>query len=715
MVRRELLSMLLVGGFTAVVSLFPLLFNRQFYFFADTPDGAYGQWYELGQQLASGNWPLMNPAAWMAGNYVAEGQWGLWNPVILAIGLFVASAGNAVIASTVIKVSFLVVGALGVYSLTRTYGARRPWAVVAGIAAPFAGFTFFMDAPSWVTNMITWAFFAWAVAALRMWSVRGGAWILAVFAAVYLLITVGYVQGTLMLIFFFVAMLVEAAFRRDGRLAIRTVIAGVPAAFIALAVYLPGVLTASVTARTAGIGNDGFLVVSLTGLATSSVPSGQVDLTGWWGRYTDVPLLYIFWLLPLLAVVPWSRVRDAWSGWASLLIFGVFATALAVGPSALGPLRFPVRTMPWVALVVICVTCLLLSRADGRWALERRRIVALGLLWAAPFWLAFSQVPQGWRRHLVFAALTGAALVAIVFLRRARPLARRRTVAAIASTTALVVGFQSAMFADSLVSRAPYEDEASAYTEGMPTGYGDGMVVGSPLGMADTVFDEVEFANMWYLTDHVNVLNLYTPVEYQAMAQDLCLSYDGRTCPQAVDTLFETDPETGAVVADLMSLDSVQVIEDSDQSVDDLAAATPPPGWSRSFVGRHSVVWTRDEPTADVGSVTWESAGTRVDVVEDTPLKTTFRVTSVPSEGGRVALSRLAWPGYSVDGGELASPIRGYLTSVDVPSGAAGSTISVSFAPPGWGLIVASMIASAIVTIVVALLPLRRRIRRSTE
>jgi hypothetical protein len=706
--------MVAVGVFTALVALLPLLFNRQFYFFADTPDGAYGQWYELGQQIAGGNWPLMNPAAWMAGNYVAEGQWGLWNPIILAIGLFVASASNAVVASTIIKVFFLVVGALGVYALTRTYGARRPWAVVAGIAAPFAGFTFFMDAPSWVTNMITWAFFAWAVAALRMWTTRGGLWILPAFAAIYLLVTVGYVQGTIMLVFFFVALLVEAAFRRSRERAVRTLLAGVPAALIAIGVYLPGVLTASVTARSTGIANDGFLVVNLTGLATSSVPSGQVDLMGWWGRYTDVPLLYVFWLLPLVVVVPWSRVRASWAEWSPLLIFGGLATALAVGPSMLGPLRFPARTMPWVALVIICIACLLLSRTDGRWVLRRGRLWALALVWAAPFWLAFSQVPLGWRRHLIFAALTGAALIAVVLLRRARPHARKRTVAIVAATSAAVVGLQSAVFADSLVSRAPYEDEASAYTQGMPTGYGEGMVIGSPLGMPDTVFDEVEFANMWYLTDRVNVLNLYTPVEYQAMAADLCLAYDGRTCPEAVDTLFETDPDTGATVADLLSLDSVQLIEDADTSVADLAAETPPAGWSQSFVGRHSVVWTRDRPTGDVGSVTWTSPGTDVEIIEDTPLSTTFRVTAVPSDGGRVALSRLAWPGYTVEGGELGAPVRGYLTSVDVPGGSTGTTITVRFAPPGWSLIVAGMIGSVLFTIVVAILAQRRRTRRPT-
>ena len=61
-----------------------------------------------------------------------------------------------------------------------------------------------------------------------------------------------------------------------------------------------------------------------------------------------------------------------------------------------------------------------------------------------------------------------------------------------------------------------------------------------------------------------------------------------------------------------------------------------------------------------------------------------FRVDSVPAGGGQVVLSRLDWPGYSVDGGELAPSVRGYLLTVDVDDAAAGSVVTVSFTPPGW-------------------------------
>ena len=63
-----------------------------------------------------------------------------------------------------------------------------------------------------------------------------------------------------------------------------------------------------------------------------------------------------------------------------------------------------------------------------------------------------------------------------------------------------------------------------------------------------------------------------------------------------------------------------------------------------------------------------------------------FRVTSVGPDGGTVTLSRLAWPGYSVEGGEFLAPVEGFLVQVAIPEGSAGSTVTVRWDPPGWTL-----------------------------
>lgn len=707
---RDLVVGGLVGATVLLASLIPLVFNPQFYFFADTPDGAFGQWYELGQQLVAGHWPLMNPAAWMAGDYVAEGQWGLWNPLILGLAMLMTAIPSAVVGATIFKLVFLVIGAVGTYALVRSYRGTPCWAAIAGIAAPLAGFTLFMDASSWATNLFVWSLFPWAVAALRLWLVRGGLTILLVFVASYLLITVGYVQGTLMLVFYFVAAFAETAIRKSKTDALRLLAAGAIAGCIAIAVYLPGLLTASVTTRTSGISNDGFMVLTLSGLATASVPSGQADLTGWWGRFTEVPLLYVAWFLPLALFASVSAVRALWRELSGLTLFGVFALLLATGPAALGPLRFPARTMPWIALTAIVLTCLALSHTGRAVRLQVARCFLVGGVSAFAYWLAVSQTPSAWKQHLAFAVGTTIATVVVWWLwRRTGSTASRSGAAVIVATTLLVLVGQSALYADRLVSRADYSDDVGDYTNTMPTGRGDGIVIGSPLGLPGEAFDEVAFANMWYLNDVVDVQNLYTPTEHRAYAADLCLLYDGRTCYELVDRLFQRDTTTNAPIADLLSIDAIQFIADDDHPLEVLADAVPPGGWTRTFVGDFTVVWTRDVPTPDAGDITWSSDGLAFSDVSVTPSSVSFTVDSVPAEGGTVVMSRLAWPGYTVSGATLASSLRGYLVTVDVAAGAEGERVTVSFYPPGWPLIVTAMVAAALLTATIAVVSVRRR------
>jgi hypothetical protein len=70
-------------------------------------------------------------------------------------------------------------------------------------------------------------------------------------------------------------------------------------------------------------------------------------------------------------------------------------------------------------------------------------------------------------------------------------------------------------------------------------------------------------------------------------------------------------------------------------------------------------------------------------------------VTSVGSRGGTITFSRLAWPGYSVQGAELVEPVSGTLVRVAVPAGSAGSTVTLRWDPPGW-MIELSALATAI-------------------
>lgn len=699
----------LVAGIVAVAALVPLIFNPWFYFYADTPEGAYGQWYALGEQLLQGVWPLLNVDAWRAGNWVAEGQWGLWNPVILGIGVLVYQSPSALLAVNIIKVLFLTLGSVGVFMLARNYGARLGWAALAGVAAPFAGFTLFMDATSWVTNLMVWAFFPWVFWAARRFALtrRGLVWL---FVFGYLVVTIGYVQGTIMTVLMFVALLIEMAIRRNRAGAVRLLLSGLVVGLVAVAVYLPGILTAPVTSRSASVGNDGFMVYTFTALATGASPSALSDLLGWWGRFPTVPYTYIAWFLPLLALVDTRVLRRIAPGLSGAGVFFVLALAYSMAPSLVGPLQFPSRTVPWVALIGIVITCVLLSRS--RMARVGKRWTIVVFLWLMGTYLAVAQTPDLWRTHLAFAAGTLAALLVSLRLldRRRQSQHWSKATLFMAAVTLGVLVAQSAVFAGNLHSRVDFPDSVEEYRDSLAWGRGDGFVVGVAPIADEEALDESLVGNFWYLSG-TRVHNLYSPVQFRLYSQDLCMSHDGTTCPDALNTLVANDPTTGEPLLDLLSLDTIQIVATAERSLDELVGMAPPPGWSVADVGDFSVTWTRKGPTEETGGVVWTSEGVELEELDQSDQEVSFRVHQVPADGGSAVLSRLDWPGYAVTGGQFADPLRGYLLTVDLGGSSPGDVVTVSFHPPGWSVVLLSLLLSAMlaVALLIAYRPSRPR------
>ena len=298
---KVLLWGLVTVAATVLGALIPLIRTPRFYFYDDTQAGAYGIWIEIGESLRRGDWWLFNDEAWAAGNYAAEGQWGLWNPMVMLIGLLATAVADGVVFATLLKISLMAVLALGTFLLARSYGAAAPWAAVAGTAVSLTGFTTYFDGSSWVTGLMVFALLPWSWWGLRRIIVRRGNPAPALIAS-YLLITVGYVHGTIMLVVVFLALLIELLVRRQAARIVPLCITGVILGLVALTVYVPGVLTAEVTARASEIGNSGFLGADLTGLASSSAASALPQVSGWWGAYSPVPVLYIAWFLPLLEI-----------------------------------------------------------------------------------------------------------------------------------------------------------------------------------------------------------------------------------------------------------------------------------------------------------------------------------------------------------------------------------------------------------------------------
>ena len=706
--RSEAIAFVTAAGLIIVLALLPLIWNPTFYYFDDTAGGAYGQWYELGRQLLTGHWPLLNPSAWMAGNYTVE-QFGLFNPVVLLISLATQIAPNAAALSTIVKIFFMLVGGLGTYVLARSFGAHSYFALVAAVSAPLAGFTFYLDATAWVTNLQVWAYFPWVFWAIRRFVFHDRSYWPA-FLFGYLLITVAYVQGTVMLVLLFMALFVDIALRRNSRFAIRTLAAGIPLALITITVYLPGILTAGVTVRQSQVSNSGFMTLTLNGLGVSAVPFASPDLLGWWGRYAPTPYTYIAWYLPLLALCSPRLVRMTMPRLRQPLLVMALVAIMMLGPSDLGPLRFPVRSLPWFALMVFVVCAVLFTHCLDAKALTTKRLMTATFLVCLIYWLAFAANPVSWRRQLVsLLMLIGILAVYWASARyfrgfRDRHEWRRTTALGLLIVTIVVAPLQSYKYArqsEDSFGRSGFPAQLSVLQRGIPGSSGSALVLGDPTALGHQLWEVSSFGNLWYISQ-TRGINLYSPSGYAAFNTSLCMApYYGITCYDAAGTLFTPVPDAGnTLLVDLIGLDTIQFVSDTPAHLDELRARfATPPGWSLSSRGDLSFVWQRDQALSNTGAPAWSTEGLHYSVVSVDATRVVVHVDSVPASGGRIVFSRLAWPGYQAHNGSLAKPVAGYLLTVAVPPSSAGANLSLTFRPPGWLIEIIAFVLSWLMAI----------------
>lgn len=689
-----------VAAVTLIAALIPLMSNPRFYFYDDTQSGAFGIWYEIGEKLRSGEWPLFSDAGWGAGNYAAEGQWGLWNPVIMLIGVLASFTSTTVLFATVLKIWFLCLLAVGTFLLSRDYGANRLWSVSTAVALPLTGFTVYMDGASWVTGLMVFAMLPLTWFGLRRLA-RGKSPATGLLTG-YLLITVGYVHGTLMLVLVIIGILLESWNHRSRDEALRVLAAGLILGLVALAVYLPGVLTAPVTARASVISNSGFLSPDLTGFASSWIGSSMPQVAGWWGAYSPVPMLYIAWSLPLFCLVDFGRARSAIKPLTGVLFLGVLSLALVLAPSDLGPLRFPVRVTPYVSLAILVLMAVLLSKCRVE-TITRGRVVTMLALVLVGGYLAWGQNPAP-RFHALFTGLSVVGLTALVFLLYRRKPWRWEGWSKLPMVLVVGVTLVTAIGQHHYFKAAPLPDfglpnEVQAYSIPLQSAEGVAFISGNPAILGAGVWDETLLANSWYLNT-TRVQNLYSPIMYARYAEDFCLVSHGWTCSDPARKLFTRDETTGKLLVDLLSVDTVQLIrEPADQGNSRIRSIDVPEGWHVAETTENTVLWVRDIPKMGTGDIVWHSDGMQVSTVSVESGRVVFRVDSVPASGGRVALSRLDWPGYEVVGASLTEPLRGYLLQLDVQGGSAGEEIVVEFQPPAWPLVVSSVISALVLLI----------------
>jgi len=676
-----------------VIALTALVFNPRWYFYGDTQIGAFGAWFELGTSLRAGHWPLLDLASWRAGNFAAEGQWGLWSPLTIAIGVLASIVPNAVVFTTVVKLVLLVTGAVGTFTLVRNYETPAPLAYVAAVAVPFGGTVLYLESPSWVTGQMCWALLPWVWWGLRRTMAGRSPWIALV--AGYLMVSIGYVYGTIYLILVILGCLLDCALARNRTGALRVFFVGVVSGLVAVTVYLPGIRTAPVTTR-AGTQLlwTGPLDASWQGLVSGILPTGLSTVS------SGYPLQYLAWFLPLLVWLRFTSLRSELRRLAGLLLVLVLLLAWVLGPEQFGPIRWPVRVVSVFTLVLVIGVTTLLGRAWTVPASPVRVAVTLALVVLATV-VSIVEVPHAWGWQLASFVFVTVGLVVVARL-RARParaphsgrlppdhrgLASGRPLVAVCAFVGLWT------LAATLLVQVAHPHPPSAqrnmptstadYQAPLATAEGDAMLLGDPQrGLIDhpAAAGDVLIGNSWYLAGHA-IQSTYSTIGFAVYSHRYCFVYHGGTCQKALATLFRKEARTGVERVDLLSVSTLVLVRASFTTLPD-----PPAGWHVADTTAYTQMWVRDQAVPSAGGVVWSSAGTSVSKVTSASQKATLRVDHLPAGGGTVTFSRLAWPGYSVGNATVADNVDGYLLTVNVPASSVGKTVTVSFAPPGWGL-----------------------------
>lgn len=674
-----------------------VLATPRFYFADDTEVGAFGQWWQLGERLLSGGLPVLDPQAWQAGNYFAEGQWGLLNPVTWAIAVTARWAENPVIHTTIVKVVFLMVMAGGVYLLSRSFGASAPWAAVAGVLVPLGGFTVYMDAASWATGLFNAALLPWVWWGLRR-SVETLRSPIPYLIASYVLVAFGYVFGVLILVIILVESLVRAIVARDRGRIVRTLTASTWGALLTIAIYLPGVLTAPVTERAGlGISNTRFLNADLSDLMSAASPTATASIGSWWGAETAAPLVYVAWLLPLFALcVP--APRDVVRRCIPLLVLLALMTLVVIGPSQVGPLRWPVRFMPYLCLAACVLFAVLMTHAFPA-GVTRRRVGWSLVILVAVTGITFANTPPQWASLAAVLLVQVVVILAIALIARTRRVPRDSVRTALAAGVAIVVSGvlivpQLMVFPYTPLPKFGVPDSVARMQGILPDSPGDAIVVGDiyAYGGMDASFNERLMGNLWYLSP-TPVSSLYTVLPYSTFSKDLCMDLRGATCAEALGTLWSTDEETGLPVADLMGVSTILAMK---ATFPEEPAA--PDGWSLVSEGEITWLFERDEQIPGAGGVAWAGSGTSATVVDQSDTSVSFRVDAV-GDDARVAVARLDYPGYAVSGAQRATPTRGWLLTVDVSGAEVGDIVTVSFRPPGLLIMIAALALAAVILV----------------
>ncbi len=679
-----------------ILAELPLLHNASAYYRDDMQAQYMPTFYAIGTTLLKEHViPLLTTQTWYGGNLVGEYHYALFNPVELILYCLLPLFKSLSAGAAFLALVHYAIFTAGGFALARSLGISRGYAYVAAIAISTNNFVFYWYASSWFPAFSSMAFMVWAMAFLLRTEHSRGDFVGAVISTA-LVGTAGWPQALLALALF---ALIIALCRKTGELfyaAKPLISAGLGFGLAAVAI-LPVFGMGATASRADGVFNNDFMVPQLSDLLAVSLPTHLAWIFAFGGyEKLEVNLFYGAWfVMPLLFVIDWRQRISKDEQFAPVAIFALILLIAAQGPEHLGPVRWPIRWMPYFHIAAVISVIALAEKFSVAQPIRRLPYAIGGILLMAL--LSIQKAPEAYWRILFGALVVCAACCVIFAWRRARAM----PIFALIATVSL-----------SLISRHGIALDMKKGNWGFEE-------LGRPISTADLISvpptyslvltgtgyrsDALRLNDFWFGNDGLVTgkpsVNGYSPLGHRGLFERFCFGTQGQVCPEAGPNALQKEPITQQPLLDLMKVGNI--VAERGPLLDRFQKVVQAP-WAIVQEKRTAVLFARPLPNAVLpGSLSWPTAGI---VVSEQSLATATRETLSISQRDKGAtplvFARTNWPGYHATWNGHDLPLRslgGFLVSVELPDDGSNGELILFFRPPFFevalGLSIASLLA----------------------
>ncbi len=685
----------LPGSFLAVLiglyaTLIPFLTNPKFFFNDDEQNQHYPYFIDIGQHLRHHQWPGITLSTFYGGNLIIDWQYALFNPFSLLLYWIICPIQNLLLVGLFLVGIYLTLLSLGGYWLGRVFSVNRIFSLTIAACLVMNNFIQYVYCDSWITGLISITWFIWAWVLLEQYRKGGHTLSLgALVCLIYLTITSGFPHTMLALAFLMFAYFLELVFiQRSQDKALKLLMINV-GAFMATAPFLlPALFSFSLMVRPNGIQSAGMFMPDLGSVLNLSSTFYCPRIHLFWHEYPYYPMMYLGWfIIPLLPIICWQTAAFALRPRLGLIIFGSIALFMLMGPESLGPIRWPIRFLPFFHISILVAFFLVIS-APGVFRITKFRLGFIAAILVFQFTSSVSVFPHSLSLQVIVCGCSFvmfATAIRLVHYKNLHPLG-------LLFLAGMLLCFPfthliAPINVDLIDSNPTIQNDSANPTAARPfSGY---QMLISPLTndnrqdigfAAEGIYAGTPTINGYSSLEHVGLLSrTHGHVWFEVPDTD------------GVDFLFAIEPTTHESRLSLMRVNRVLLFND----YFDYAKPAIGRDWIPTSRGEFATRLENSAPNDANTTLSFASEGIAVTPKgEVTGEHEQLQITANPN-GGQLVFARLFWPGYEayLDGKPIAvQPLDNIFVKLNLPPRALGE-LTLSFVPPGFklGLILASI------------------------